>query len=355
MSEILSEQVVSSEIERNETERNETERNEIERNEKKISRQQQLKSVEQVKNVRGVLLCIRQRFIANDYLEPFGEDLGPGEEDSDWDEGYPDPSFNDVIKLLGNRAACVHSANDSAADKRLKAAVIKYGMDIQQSFSRLSTETTPAVLAGSVGSGAIRNPVMAEQHAFNRIRLGILLEIAYAAVTSLTGEEKKQAKRKYLEFVKQLNLHGKSDPQGIAEVHQKSNIRIARELARVSKKLPIIYSMVGGNLQGTSRLSDDAIDAFLKYIADISLCETGFGFDYDGCTFAEYYTGELPARHMRYAEGGAGTDFAYENAIEVTENEMLEELNERLVQLEAAAVHAMAAAEGNGSRGECTT
>ena len=123
--------------------------------EKKISRQQRLKSVAKVKEVMEVLLLIRQRYIDNNYLVPFGEDLGPGEGSSDWDEGYPDPSYNEVIKLLGNRLACAPDANDSVADKRLKEAVLAYGMVVQQSFDRLSTEIPLAVLVGGVVSGAI--------------------------------------------------------------------------------------------------------------------------------------------------------------------------------------------------------
>ena len=311
--------------------------------EKKISRQQRLKSVAKVKEVMEVLLLIRQRYIDNNYLVPFGEDLGPGEGSSDWDEGYPDPSYNEVIKLLGNRLACAPDANDSVADKRLKEAVLAYGMVVQQSFDRLSTEIPLAVLVGGVVSGAIPNPVKVEHHACNRINLGAVLTIHWAAVKDLdAGEEKNQKKKEYLNFVKQLKLHGKTNPDTVTKLHQKGEVRNALGLYRVFQKLPIIYSMVGGNMKRTARLSNDAVDAFLKYIADITIA--GSLLDYGPFTLADYYTGNMPPRHMQYAEGGVFSDAPGENDIEDIENELFEELNERVVELEAEEAAAVAAA-----------
>jgi hypothetical protein len=84
--------------------------------------------------------------------------------------------YNDILKLLGNRNACVSDPNDSEEVARLKTAVRDYGMVITQTFPRLSSEITLETLANGVADGSIPNPANSGQHTFNLIRLGAILD-----------------------------------------------------------------------------------------------------------------------------------------------------------------------------------
>jgi hypothetical protein len=76
---------------------------------------------------------IKHQYINNEFLEHFSNLAGA---DGVLDEHL----YNDILKLLGNATACESHTNDSDKVKRLKEAVLAYGMVITQAFPRLSSE-----------------------------------------------------------------------------------------------------------------------------------------------------------------------------------------------------------------------
>jgi hypothetical protein len=298
-------------------------------------RQEQLLTNQEVQNVKSVLLKIQQAHISNVDLDRFVQ------------EGYHEAVFNDFVRLRGNSKACAptEGADPDSFDEQLKKDMLRLGMHIHTVSACLSDELSLAELVDGLINKTIPHPVTGEQQAFNLIRAGSILAKHYAIVKrnddmTIPG---------YLELGKQLGkelgLGIGFNPKTVTKLHDAGEIRNARGLEKVSRKLPIIYSMVGGSVKETARLGSKirlkTVDQFLTYVADFPVDVPVDNFPEDGDwnhTLEEYYTGIMTLQVMRILESSG--------SIKKAEAALLTELEERSVQLltEAAAAEAAAAA-----------